>query len=121
MESLKEIYRIGKGPSSSHTMGPQKAAQIFAAHHTDAKAFKTTLYGSLAATGKGHMTDIAIVEVLEPIAPVEIEWKASVFLPYHPNGMTFSSFDAEGNETDCWTALAEGHCRKATRQDGSPT
>ena len=92
MESLKELYRIGKGPSSSHTMGPQKAAQIFAAHHHDAKAFKATLYGSLAATGKGHMTDVAIEEVLKPIAPINIDWKPSVFLPFHPNGMTFSAF-----------------------------
>lgn len=108
MESLKELYRIGKGPSSSHTMGPQKAAQIFAAHHYDAKAFKATLYGSLAATGKGHMTDVAIEEVLKPIAPINIDWKPSVFLPFHPNGMTFSAFDDEGHEVDSWTVYSVG-------------
>ena len=108
MESLKELYRIGKGPSSSHTMGPQKAAQIFAAHHHDAKAFKATLYGSLAATGKGHMTDVAIEEVLKPIAPINIDWKPSVFLPFHPNGMTFSAFDDEGHEVDSWTVYSVG-------------
>lgn len=108
MESLKELYRIGKGPSSSHTMGPQKAAQIFAAHHHDAKAFKATLYGSLAATGKGHMTDVAIEEVLKPIAPINIDWKPSVFLPFHPNGMTFSAFDDEGHEVDNWTVYSVG-------------
>lgn len=108
MESLKELYRIGKGPSSSHTMGPQKAAQIFAAHHRDAKAFKATLYGSLAATGKGHMTDVAIEEVLKPIAPINIDWKPSVFLPFHPNGMTFSAFDDEGHEVDSWTVYSVG-------------
>lgn len=108
MESLKELYRIGKGPSSSHTMGPQKAAQIFAAHHRDAKAFKATLYGSLAATGKGHMTDVAIEEVLKPIAPINIDWKPSVFLPFHPNGMTFSAFDEEGHEVDSWTVYSVG-------------
>ena len=108
MESLKELYRIGKGPSSSHTMGPQKAAQIFAAHHHDAKAFKATLYGSLAATGKGHMTDVAIEEVLKPIAPINIDWKPSVFLPFHPNGMTFSAFDGEGHEVDSWTVYSVG-------------
>ena len=53
MESLKEIFRIGKGPSSSHTMGPQRAAIIFAARHPEASRFEVTLYGSLAATGKG--------------------------------------------------------------------
>lgn len=108
MESLKELYRIGKGPSSSHTMGPQKAAQIFAAHHHDAKAFKATLYGSLAATGKGHMTDVAIEEVLKPIAPINIDWKPSVFLPFHPNGMTFSAFDEDGHEIDSWTVYSVG-------------
>lgn len=108
MESLKELYRIGKGPSSSHTMGPQKAAQIFAAHHHDAKAFKATLYGSLAATGKGHMTDVAIEEVLKPIAPINIDWKPSVFLPFHPNGMTFSAFDEDGHEVDNWTVYSVG-------------
>ena len=108
MESLKELYRIGKGPSSIHTMGPQKAAQIFAAHHHDAKAFKATLYGSLAATGKGHMTDVAIEEVLKPIAPINIDWKPSVFLPFHPNGMTFSAFDEDGHEVDSWTVYSVG-------------
>lgn len=89
-------------------MGPQKAAQIFAAHHRDAKAFKATLYGSLAATGKGHMTDVAIEEVLKPIAPINIDWKPSVFLPFHPNGMTFSAFDDEGHEVDSWTVYSVG-------------
>lgn len=89
-------------------MGPQKAAQIFAAHHHDAKAFKATLYGSLAATGKGHMTDVAIEEVLKPIAPINIDWKPSVFLPFHPNGMTFSAFDDEGHEVDSWTVYSVG-------------
>lgn len=52
MESIKEIFRIGKGPSSSHTMGPQRAAQIFLKRHPNAHRFEVTLYGSLAATGK---------------------------------------------------------------------
>ena len=108
MDSIKQIYRIGHGPSSSHTMGPQKAAQIFAAHHHNAKAFKATLYGSLAATGKGHMTDVAIEEVLKPIAPINIDWKPSVFLPFHPNGMTFSAFDEDGHEVDSWTVYSVG-------------
>lgn len=90
MKSLRELYRIGKGPSSSHTMGPQKAAQIYLKAHPGAKGFRVTLYGSLAATGKGHMTDVAIKEVLEPVAPTEIIWKPTVFLPFHPNGMRFS-------------------------------
>ena len=74
MKSLRELYKIGKGPSSSHTMGPQKAAQIFAAQNEGAISFSVTLYGSLAATGKGHMTDVAIEEVLSPLAPTTIVW-----------------------------------------------
>ena len=53
MKSIKELYRIGTGPSSSHTMGPRKAAEMFVERHPDAASFKVTLYGSLAATGKG--------------------------------------------------------------------
>ena len=108
MKSLKELYRIGKGPSSSHTMGPQKAAQTFAAHNKDAKSFEVTLYGSLAATGRGHMTDVAIDEVLRPIAPLSIVWQPKVFLPYHPNGMKFVAFDAEGNRMDEWICYSVG-------------
>lgn len=92
MKSLREIFRIGKGPSSSHTMGPQKAAQTYLKAHPDATRFHLTLYGSLAATGKGHMTDVAIKDVLEPVGPVEIEWKPSVFLPFHPNGMRINDW-----------------------------
>ena len=81
MKSLKELYKIGKGPSSSHTMGPQKAAKIFLEKHRDAASYEVTLYGSLAATGKGHMTDVAIKEVLQTVAPVEIIWQPDVFMP----------------------------------------
>ncbi len=108
MKSLRELYRIGKGPSSSHTMGPNKAAKDFAARHKDAASFEVTLYGSLAATGKGHLTDVAIQEVLEPLAPVKIIWSPQTFLPFHPNGMKFVSFDAEGKVTDEWTVYSVG-------------
>src|SRR5690554_7211717 len=74
MKSIKELYCIGNGPSSSHTMGPKKAASLFAEKHPIAKKFVVTLYGSLAATGKGHLTDEAILSVLEPLAPTTIEW-----------------------------------------------
>lgn len=89
-------------------MGPQKAAQTFLSHNKDAKRFKAVLYGSLAATGKGHMTDVAIIEVLEPTAPVDIEWQAATFLPYHPNGMTLIAYDGDGNESDRWTVYSVG-------------
>ena len=108
MESLREIFRIGKGPSSSHTMGPQRAAIIFAERHPEAARFEVTLYGSLAATGKGHMTDKAIIDVLKQIAPVEIVWEPSVFLPYHPNGMLFRAYSNSQDLLDEWTVYSVG-------------
>ncbi len=105
MKTIKEIYRIGRGPSSSHTMGPRRAAEMFAERHPEAKSFKVTLYGSLAATGKGHMTDKAILEML-PTA--EIVWRSDIFLKFHPNGMNFKSFDAGGHVTDDWTVYSIG-------------
>lgn len=99
MESIKQIYKIGLGPSSSHTMGPRKAAEDFAAANSGAARFVVTLYGALAATGRGHLTDKAILSVLEPAAPTEIEWQPEVFLPFHPNAMRFRAFDAAGNVT----------------------
>lgn len=108
MKSLRELYKIGRGPSSSHTMGPMRAAQIFLSEHRDAKSFRVTLYGSLAATGKGHMTDVAIRDELEPVAPVEIIWKPSVFLPFHPNGMDFTALDDAGNIIGEWTVYSVG-------------
>lgn len=108
MKSIKELYRIGTGPSSSHTMGPRKAAEIFLSRHPEAVAFNVTLYGSLAATGRGHMTDRAIIDTLEPHAPVTLDWQPHIFLPYHPNGMTFRSLDASGTTTDEWTVFSVG-------------
>ena len=108
MKSLKELFRIGKGPSSSHTMGPQQAAKLFAERNSDAKSFEVTLYGSLAATGKGHQTDVAIIDVLQPLAPVEIVWKPSEFLPFHPNGMRFVAKSGDGNTLDDWTVYSVG-------------
>ena len=119
MKSIKELYRIGTGPSSSHTMGPRKAAEIFLQRHPEAAAFKVTLYGSLAATGKGHMTNVAITETLQPAAPVEIIWEPKIFLPFHPNGMKFVSVDAEGKETDSWTVFSIGGGALAEESDGA--
>lgn len=94
MESISEIYKIGTGPSSSHTMGPRKAAQIFAESTPDAVRFEVDLYGSLAATGKGHLTDKAIEDVLSVIGEVKINWLADTVLDYHTNGMRFTAYDA---------------------------
>ena len=107
MKSLKELYRIGPGPSSSHTIGPSNAAKIFLSHVENPKSFKVTLYGSLAATGKGHMTDVAIKNVLSPIAPVEIEWKADVVPTFHTNGMKFIA-TLQNDEKLEWTVYSVG-------------
>ncbi len=108
MKTIKELYRIGTGPSSSHTMGPRKAAELFLEKHPSAVRFKVILYGSLAATGKGHMTDIAILDTLQPKGEVELEWVPEIFLPYHPNGMTFIAYDKNGKEMDQWTIYSVG-------------
>ena len=95
MKSLRELYRIGTGPSSSHTMGPRKAAELFLVRHQDAARFRVTLFGSLAATGKGHLTDKVLQEVFAP-RDCEILWKPETELPLHPNGMAFEAL-AEGD------------------------
>lgn len=98
MKSLTELYRIGSGPSSSHTMGPEKAARIFKAENPGADKFKVILYGSLAKTGKGHRTDKAILNGLFPV-PVDIEYSPSPsFFLKHPNTMDMIAFTA-GRET----------------------
>ena len=106
MKTIKDIYKIGVGPSSSHTMGPQKAAQLFNDRYPNADAFEVTLYGSLAATGKGHMTDWAILRTLQ--APTEIVWKPDVFLPFHPNGMLFKALDDMKDVIGEWTVFSIG-------------
>lgn len=93
MDSLVNLFKIGFGPSSSHTMGPAIAARDFQTHYPKAATVLVTLYGSLAETGKGHHTDSAICAALHPI-PVDFQWVPSVELPEHPNGMTFQALDA---------------------------
>ncbi|HOE91679.1 MAG TPA: L-serine ammonia-lyase, iron-sulfur-dependent, subunit alpha, partial [Candidatus Cloacimonadota bacterium] len=91
MESIKDIYTIGFGPSSSHTMGPQKAAEEFKKKYPHAELYKVILYGSLAATGKGHFTDQALYKVLGA-RKTTVEWKPEEYLPLHPNGMEFVAY-----------------------------
>ncbi|MCF6241158.1 MAG: L-serine ammonia-lyase [Bacteroidales bacterium] len=105
MESIKKIFKIGNGPSSSHTMGPKFAAEQFAEKNTDADAFKVYLYGSLALTGKGHMTDYIIEKTLSK--PVEFIWKNDETLPLHTNGMRFEAYVA-GKKTDEWEVYSIG-------------
>ena len=88
-------------------MGPKRAAEQFAERTEGAEAYRVTLYGSLAATGKGHLTHSAILSVLEPIAPTEIVWKADVVLDFHPNGMLFEALKG-GEVVDSWRIFSVG-------------
>ncbi len=99
MQTMRELYKIGRGPSSSHTIGPEKACKIFKEKNKDADSFKAILYGSLAKTGKGHGTDKVIKTTLAPF-PCEIEFNLSneLDLP-HPNTMDLIAFKNK-TETD---------------------
>ncbi len=108
MKSLKELYKIGRGPSSSHTMGPQLASKIFLEKYPHAHSYEVTLYGSLAATGKGHMTDVAIIDVLGVKHKLEIVWKPKIFLPFHPNGMEFKAFGDHQELLGSWVVYSVG-------------
>lgn len=107
MESIRNIYRIGYGPSSSHTMGPRTAAETFLGRFNKASSYQITLFGSLAATGKGHLTDKTISEVFEG-RKFQIIWKPEIFLPRHPNGLKFEAFDDKSTLLGEWTAYSVG-------------
>ena len=89
MQSIKSVYKIGHGPSSSHTVGPYRAALLFGGRYPDADVYRVTLYGSLAFTGEGHGTKKAICDAL-PGAEVVFD-RETVDLP-HPNTMLFTTF-----------------------------
>ena len=93
MESLRELYKIGRGPSSSHTMGPARAAHEFAASYPQATSFRVTLYGSLALTGKGHLTDVAVTEALP--RPVEVLFDPEKKELPHPNTLDFEAKEGD--------------------------
>ncbi len=106
MKSLKELYRIGRGPSSSHTMGPDRAARVFLEEHPEADAFRVTLYGSLAKTGRGHLTDRAILDVLGEERTTLTMNTEKEDLP-HPNTMEFTAVK-KGETTGFMQALSVG-------------
>ena len=107
MESIKELYRIGYGPSSSHTMGPRKAAEQFLLRHPKADKYEVTLFGSLAATGKGHLTGVAIEKVFEE-KDLNLIWQPEEFLKRHPNALRFKAFSASDELIEEWTAYSIG-------------
>ena len=91
MESIKELYKIGRGPSSSHTIGPERACKFFKERNASADGFKVVLYGSLAKTGKGHGTDEVIKKTLSPL-PCRIEFNFDAEDIPHPNTMCLSAY-----------------------------
>lgn len=91
MQSLKELFKIGNGPSSSHTMGPKRAAEMFKEKNKNADKFIVKLYGSLALTGKGHLTDHIILETLKPIE-TEIIFDTEMECKVHPNTMDMIAY-----------------------------
>ena len=97
MKSIRDIYKIGKGPSSSHTMGPERAALYFSKQNPQADSFKVILYGSLSKTGVGHGTDRVLREVLSP-RPAEIVFSNDELQNTHPNTLDFRAI-TDGHET----------------------
>ena len=96
MQSLKKLYKIGIGPSSSHTMGPQYAAEYVNENYPEADFVKVILYGSLALTGEGHGTHTALSSTLK--ARNEIVFNTELQELPHPNTLDFVIFDKDGNE-----------------------
>jgi L-serine dehydratase len=106
MQSLKYLYRYGMGPSSSHTIGPNNAARQFKAKTKEAKSYRVKLYGSLSLTGKGHLTDKAIISAFAPVN-CEIIW-CDEELSYHPNGMKLEALDSADRVINEWTTFSIG-------------
>ena len=119
MRSVKEVFKIGRGPSSSHTMGPEKAAQIFRAEHPEADAFQVRLYGSLCKTGKGHGTDRVLYETLAPVPTEVIFCKETPEDVTHPNTMDFTALK-DGQPVDVMRAesIGGGDIRIPGRDEG---
>src|SRR5699024_8324298 len=119
MHSLRELYKIDRGPSSSHTIGPERAAHELLGRCPQAAGFRVVLFGSLAHTGKGHLTDIAILSVLGEERTEVIFDKSPKTLP-HPNMMTFFGLNEEGKELmeRTYLSVGGGVIRAGGEEDG---
>ncbi|MFA5419468.1 MAG: serine dehydratase beta chain, partial [Bacteroidales bacterium] len=106
MNSIRKIYKIGHGPSSSHTMGPSRAASIFYEQNKNAASYRVHLYGSLALTGRGHLTDVSIIEAMG--SNTEVIWHPLETLPFHPNGMLFEALDNQAGVMNKWEVYSVG-------------
>lgn len=109
MESLRQLYRIGTGPSSSHTMAPRQAALMFLDRYPEMSHCRVTLFASLAATGRGHLTDKALFDVFQTHGvELELLWVPEKQLPLHPNGMLFEFVTASGVILNSWEVYSIG-------------
>jgi L-serine dehydratase len=106
MKTLRDLYKIGKGPSSSHTMGPEKAMRKFMAAFPEADGFRATLYGSLSLTGKGHMTDRVLISTAAP-RPVEVIFSRDAAGYEHPNTLDLVAY-AAGEIVGTWRVYSVG-------------
>ncbi len=121
MQSLRELYKIGRGPSSSHTMGPERAAKDFLRRHSDAVSYRATLFGSLALTGKGHLTDRAIIDVFESAEKrIDVVFDTNDLPLEHPNTMTLEALGETGETLHSVTYLSigGGSIRAAGEKEG---
>ena len=106
MQTIRRLYRVGRGPSSTHTMGPETICALFQKQNPNADRFRVILYGSLAQTGVGHGTDVVIRKAFAPI-PVEIEFDYLTDELPHPNTMRLYAYQGD-KELDCRTASSTG-------------
>ncbi len=106
MESLKELYKLGPGPSSSHTVAPWRAAQMFKERFPDAVAFDVELYGSLSLTGKGHFTDQILIRTFAP-KPCKIYFRLNWEHSFE-NGLIIKAYDVRSNPIGQWTVFSLG-------------
>ncbi len=106
MKTLRLLYKIGRGPSSSHTMAPELACKLFMQETDSATSYKVELFGSLAHTGKGHGTDIIIEETLKKPVQIVFNLDESIALP-HENTMDMYAYDGE-NVINYWRVLSIG-------------
>ena len=107
MKSIRDVFKIGKGPSSSHTMGPECAAKIFLSQNPEATSFRVILYASLSKTGSGHGTDRVLYEVLG-YNRTEVIFSDSTEPVPHPNTLDFFAYDADGKELATMRVLSIG-------------
>lgn len=106
MQSIRQLYRVGIGPSSSHTMGPVYAVENFLTQYYNCASYKVVLQGSLAKTGKGHGTDIAILNAFPQDANVQLVWDTTT-VTKHPNTMHIYGYKGD-KEIVHWTVESVG-------------